>query len=112
MTRLTVQQKMMALRRLVTAQRVCVCATTSTTTGLLEMAVVATLHRRCVHVASGPAVGSTRVVDVRSDTITTPTPGMRTAMANAIVGDDVYGEVRTGNYSVPSADVAHAAWRQ
>jgi threonine aldolase len=31
-------------------------------------------------------------VDLRSDTVTRPTPGMRTAMAEAIVGDDVYGE--------------------
>ncbi|GAB4071286.1 low specificity L-threonine aldolase [Angustibacter speluncae] len=33
-----------------------------------------------------------RVVDLRSDTVTRPTPGMRTAMAEAPVGDDVYGE--------------------
>ena len=31
-------------------------------------------------------------VDLRSDTVTRPTPGMRQAMANAEVGDDVYGE--------------------
>ena len=31
-------------------------------------------------------------VDLRSDTITQPTPGMRNAMANAIVGDDVLGD--------------------
>ncbi len=31
-------------------------------------------------------------VDLRSDTVTRPTPGMRTAMAQAEVGDDVYGE--------------------
>ena len=31
-------------------------------------------------------------VDLRSDTVTRPTPAMRTAMANAAVGDDVYGE--------------------
>jgi threonine aldolase len=33
-----------------------------------------------------------RVVDLRSDTVTRPTPGMRAAMAEAPVGDDVYGE--------------------
>src|SRR3954471_3728870 len=33
-----------------------------------------------------------QLVDLRSDTVTTPTPGMREAMANAEVGDDVYGE--------------------
>ncbi len=32
------------------------------------------------------------LVDLRSDTVTRPTPGMRAAMADAEVGDDVYGE--------------------
>lgn len=32
------------------------------------------------------------VVDLRSDTVTRPTPAMRRAMADAEVGDDVYGE--------------------
>ena len=32
------------------------------------------------------------IVDLRSDTVTRPTPGMRAAMAAAEVGDDVYGE--------------------
>ncbi|WP_344169901.1 GntG family PLP-dependent aldolase [Pilimelia columellifera] len=32
------------------------------------------------------------MVDLRSDTVTAPTPGMRAAMAAAEVGDDVYGE--------------------
>lgn len=31
-------------------------------------------------------------VDLRSDTVTRPTPGMRQAMANAEVGDDVFGD--------------------
>ena len=31
-------------------------------------------------------------VDLRSDTITQPTPGMRKAMASATVGDDVLGD--------------------
>ncbi len=31
-------------------------------------------------------------IDLRSDTVTKPTPGMRRAMAEAPVGDDVYGE--------------------
>ncbi|MBT7100873.1 low specificity L-threonine aldolase, partial [Candidatus Poribacteria bacterium] len=34
----------------------------------------------------------TRPIDLRSDTITKPTPDMRRAMADAEVGDDVYGE--------------------
>lgn len=32
------------------------------------------------------------VADLRSDTVTTPTPRMRQAMTTAAVGDDVYGE--------------------
>jgi threonine aldolase len=32
------------------------------------------------------------VVDLRSDTVTQPTPAMRRAMAEAVVGDDDYGE--------------------
>ncbi len=32
------------------------------------------------------------IVDLRSDTVTKPTPEMREAMAHAEVGDDVYGE--------------------
>ncbi len=32
------------------------------------------------------------VIDLRSDTITQPTPAMRQAMMDAVVGDDVYGE--------------------
>lgn len=37
------------------------------------------------------------VVDLRSDTVTRPTPAMRRAMAEAEVGDDVYGEDPTMN---------------
>ena len=37
------------------------------------------------------------VVDLRSDTVTTPTPEMRAAMADAEVGDDAYGEDPTVN---------------
>lgn len=33
-----------------------------------------------------------RVIDLRSDTVTRPTPGMRKAMAEAEVGDDVFGD--------------------
>jgi threonine aldolase len=37
------------------------------------------------------------LVDLRSDTLTKPSPAMRQAMANAEVGDDVYGEDPTVN---------------
>jgi threonine aldolase len=42
----------------------------------------------------GPALN---VVDLRSDTVTRPTPEMRRAMAEAEVGDDVYAEDPTVN---------------
>jgi threonine aldolase len=38
-----------------------------------------------------------RVVDLRSDTVTLPTPAMRQAMFEAELGDDVYGEDPTIN---------------
>lgn len=41
---------------------------------------------------------SSRVVDLRSDTVTKPTPAMRAAMADAEVGDDVVGEDPTVNH--------------
>ena len=37
------------------------------------------------------------MIDLRSDTVTRPTPAMRRAMAEAEVGDDVYGEDPTVN---------------
>jgi threonine aldolase len=37
------------------------------------------------------------MIDLRSDTVTKPTPAMRAAMAAAEVGDDVYGEDPTVN---------------
>jgi threonine aldolase len=39
----------------------------------------------------------TELIDLRSDTVTRPTPEMRAAMAAAEVGDDVYGEDPTVN---------------
>ena len=37
------------------------------------------------------------MIDLRSDTVTLPTPAMREAMANAELGDDVFGEDPTVN---------------
>ncbi len=37
------------------------------------------------------------MIDLRSDTVTKPTPDMRRAMYEAEVGDDVYGEDPTVN---------------
>src|SRR5512138_2016425 len=44
--------------------------------------------------ASAPSM---KLIDLRSDTVTKPTPAMREAMARAEVGDDVYGEDPTVN---------------
>ena len=38
-----------------------------------------------------------KIIDLRSDTVTMPTPAMRVAMAEAEVGDDVYSEDPTVN---------------
>ena len=46
--------------------------------------------------ATAPAGGS-GFVDLRSDTVTRPTPEMRRAMAEAEVGDDGYGDDPTVN---------------
>ncbi|MGB7186950.1 MAG: GntG family PLP-dependent aldolase, partial [Candidatus Acidiferrales bacterium] len=46
---------------------------------------------------SGNGQGSDVFVDLRSDTVTRPTAAMRRAMAEAEVGDDVYGEDPTVN---------------
>ncbi|MBS3815925.1 MAG: hypothetical protein KGY45_05140, partial [Hadesarchaea archaeon] len=37
------------------------------------------------------------MIDLRSDTVTKPTPEMREVMTQAKVGDDVYGEDPTVN---------------
>lgn len=44
-----------------------------------------------------PEIPVTELIDLRSDTVTRPTPEMREAMAMAEVGDDVYGEDPTVN---------------
>ena len=38
-----------------------------------------------------------KIIDLRSDTVTRPTTGMRAAMMNAVVGDDVFGDDPTVN---------------
>ena len=42
-------------------------------------------------------MAATGVVDLRSDTVTRPSAGMRRAMAEAEVGDDVFGDDPTVN---------------
>src|SRR6201995_408066 len=46
---------------------------------------------------------SAEFIDLRSDTVTRPTKAMRSAMASAEVGDDVYGEDPTVNLLEASA---------
>ncbi len=46
---------------------------------------------------SNTPLSATRTVDLRSDTVTQPTPEMRRAMAEARVGDDLYREDPTVN---------------
>ncbi len=54
--------------------------------------------------ANAPA-GASGLVDLRSDTVTRPTPHMRRAMAEAEVGDDGYG----GDPTVNALEEAYAA---
>jgi len=42
-------------------------------------------------------INMTKIIDLRSDTVTLPSPAMRRAIANAELGDDVYGEDPTVN---------------
>ncbi len=49
-----------------------------------------------------------KIIDLRSDTVTKPTPAMRQAMAAAEVGDDVYGEDPTVNrLEARAAEIFH-----
>lgn len=52
------------------------------------------------------------VIDLRSDTVTQPTAGMREAMAAAELGDDVYGEDPTVNRLRPNWRRAWASPRR
>lgn len=45
----------------------------------------------------GRYLGGMRIVDLRSDTVTRPSPAMRDAMFSAALGDDVFGEDPTVN---------------
>jgi threonine aldolase len=50
-----------------------------------------------VNPVHGDERGFLKIIDLRSDTVTLPTTAMRSAMAAAEVGDDVYGEDPTVN---------------
>src|SRR5687768_17788965 len=47
--------------------------------------------------STSPLTTPRPMIDMRSDTVTRPTPEMREAMAAAIVGDDQYGDDPTVN---------------
>lgn len=53
-------------------------------------------HEFAENVPAGRQIAET-VIDLRSDTVTRPTSGMRAAMAAAEVGDDVFGDDPTVN---------------
>ena len=55
------------------------------------------MSRRALLISDSSGVRDMSVIDLRSDTVTRPTPVMRAAMAAAEVGDDVYGEDPTVN---------------
>ena len=47
--------------------------------------------------SGAPRPAGARLVDLRSDTVTQPTPAMREAMMTAPLGDDVFGDDPTVN---------------
>ena len=47
------------------------------------------------------------MIDLRSDTVTQPSPAMRQAMLEAEVGDDVFGEDPSINRLQEMGDVNH-----
>ena len=51
------------------------------------------------------------MIDLRSDTVTRPTPAMRRAMAEAEVGDDVYGEDPTVRKLEERVAKSHTDWK-
>ena len=56
------------------------------------VATLADRTRRWAASAQRPILGPMPPIDLRSDTVTHPTPAMRRAMAAAEVGDDVFGD--------------------
>jgi threonine aldolase len=53
--------------------------------------------RHCIEIKNEMAETTGKLIDLRSDTVTRPSAGMRAAMAAAEVGDDVYGDDPTIN---------------
>src|ERR1700735_1950076 len=55
------------------------------------------LAERCLRLLASVSMNPLLSIDLRSDTVTRPTSGMRAAMAAAEVGDDVFGDDPTVN---------------
>src|ERR1700723_4135766 len=55
------------------------------------------LAARCLRLLASVSMNPLLSIDLRSDTVTRPTSGMRAAMAAAEVGDDVFGDDPTVN---------------
>jgi hypothetical protein len=68
----------------------------------VEQPVKASGYSRYASIIAVPP-SAERIVDLRSDTVTKPTPAMRAAMARAVVGDDMVGEDPTANELQESA---------
>src|SRR5512138_1523329 len=60
-----------------------------------RQSVISIIKTICTYLQKGPRI--MRTIDLRSDTVTLPTPSMRRAIAEAPLGDDVYGEDPTIN---------------
>src|SRR5580693_8882218 len=55
------------------------------------------LAARCLRLLASVSMNPLLSIDLRSDTVTRPTAGMRAAMAAAEVGDDVFGDDPTAH---------------
>src|SRR5438128_10453049 len=63
-----------------------------TSAGSSWLPSVAKKHSRPSGLATSASVTEQRIIDLRSDTVTVPSDAMRRAIAEAPVGDDVFGE--------------------
>ncbi|XP_040186972.1 probable low-specificity L-threonine aldolase 2 [Rana temporaria] len=85
------------LRRVASEGRHCWRRLAANSSTALPHPVPATPLRTMYTTRTGQGGGEAAVVDLRSDTLTKPCAEMRRAMAEAEVGDDVYGEDPTVN---------------
>src|SRR5271170_1205884 len=74
----------------------CAADTSAATTYRPDAAEIKPYNRRFSEITA-VTMNPSESVDLRSDTVTRPSPGMRAAMAEAEVGDDVFGDDPTVN---------------